>query len=105
MPRNDLRDHPLFFAGDILARCRPWPTPAAFRQARVLPGTDILPLPGYEERMARYGFRVCGAFDWSTPCRSLMELLRRRLPIETVGSRASLPATLIDQVRYRLRPR
>ena len=103
--RDELRDHPLFFAGDILARCRPWPRPGAVRQARVLPGTDILPLPGYEARLARYGFRVEGPFDWSTPCRSLMELLRRRLPIEIVGSRASLPATLIDQIRYRLRSR
>jgi hypothetical protein len=101
---KEFSGHPFFFVGDILARGWPWPRPRVFDQVRVLPGTDILPLPGDESRLASYGFRLQGNFDGSTPCGSLMQLLREGRTIETVGSRSSLPAAVAAQFRYRLRP-
>lgn len=96
--------HPLFFLGDILARCWPWPAPGKLaRGARTLPGTDILPLRGYESRLASYGFRVRAPFDPNEPARSLLESLRRGLPLDTMGARDSTLGTLYDQLRYRLR--
>ena len=99
----ELKSHPLFFLGDILARCWPWPTPRVFRSQRVLPGTDILPLPGFEARLASYGFRIRGDFSAGAPSGSLLAMLRRRTPIESVGGRDSMLETAGNQVRYRVR--
>lgn len=95
---------PLFFLGDSSARCWPWPTPKPFRgPARVLPGTDVLPLAGFENRLARYGFRLRGEFDQNAPFGSLAELLRRQVPLETFGRRDSLARAILAQLRLRLR--
>jgi hypothetical protein len=95
---------PLFFVGDIAHRSWPWPTPAAFRGAvRVLAGTDPLPLPGLEARVASYGFRIEGDLDPGRPAASLLELLRMRAPLATTGRRATLPAMLREQLAVRLR--
>jgi len=96
----------LFFLGDTASRCWPWPAPAIFRRhARVLPGTDILPLRGAEVGLASYGFRVCGRYDPGAPARSLLELLRGRPAVEPYGRRQIPLSALIDQFRYRLRRR
>jgi len=102
----DVHDHPLFFLGDIPARCWPWATPRAFGAGiRVLRGTDVLPLAGSETRVASYGFRVRGRLDPDAPCRALIACLSERTTVEPVGGRDSLIRTLVNQVRYRLRPR
>jgi hypothetical protein len=95
---------PLFFVGDIAHRAWPWPTPAAFRgAARVLAGTDPLPLAGLEPRVASYGFRIEGELDPWRPAASLLELLRARAPLATAGRRATLPAMLREQLAMRFR--
>jgi hypothetical protein len=94
---------PLFFLGDTPARCWPWSTPESFHgSARVLPGTDVLPLPGFENRLASYGFRLQGHFDPEVPFGSLAELLRQRVPLEPFGRRDSLIRAILAQVRLRL---
>lgn len=99
-------DDPLFFVGDILARCWPWPRPRSFAgPARVLPGTDMLPLRGFESRLASYGFRLQGELDRDRPAASLIALLRERAPLEPFGRPDGTLRAGIDQLRYRLRGR
>jgi len=103
-PENQL--DPLFFLGDILARCWPWPAPdRRLAGTRVLPGTDILPLRGFERRLGEYGFRVRGRFHEERPSGSLVTMLRRRLPVEPVGEPDRPLRTIFQQLRYRLRAR
>jgi hypothetical protein len=69
-----------FFLGDEGGRPVFWPTPTRFADAarlgvRVLRGTDPLPFPWEVGRVATFGFRVTGAFDWSHPWASLRPLL------------------------------
>jgi hypothetical protein len=102
--REELRENPLFFLGDIAHRCWPWPVPEVFHgPIRVLPGSDPLPLPGSEGRLARYGFRVEGSWDPERPAGSLLRCLREGAAIEPIGRRESPWATLSQQLRYRLR--
>jgi hypothetical protein len=100
-----LAAEPLFFLGDIAARAWPWPTPAAFRTGRrVLPGTDILPEPGAEERVASYRFSVPGRIDAERPAASLLGLLADPAAgIRAEGRRQRLPRALASQLRLRLR--
>lgn len=103
---DEFAGNALFFLGDTASRCWPWPAPAMFRRhARVLPGTDILPLRGAEERLASYGFKVRAAYDPGRPARSLLQALREAPPIESHGRRQSPVPAIIDQIRYRLRGR
>jgi hypothetical protein len=94
-----------FFLGDIAHRCWPWPTPRPFlvKGARVLPGTDLLPLPGTEERLARYGFRVSGRFDAERPAASLVANLSTRRPLEAEGAREPMGSVLREQLLYQAR--
>lgn len=104
--RADFRRSPLFFLGDVSARCRPWPAPRAFKgPVRVLPGTDILPLRGFEHRLARYGFRIRGRLDPRAPQSFLVQRFREGDPCETFGTRDTLFRTLVNQMRYRMRRR
>jgi hypothetical protein len=99
-----LRSHPLFFVGDIAARCWPWRPPSRLAAgARVLPGSDILPLPGAESELACYGFRLAGRIDADRPLATVLASFRRNDPIEIVGKRHGLPAVLWQQIRYRFR--
>jgi hypothetical protein len=99
-----LRSHPLFFVGDIAARCWPWRSPASFvTGARVIAGSDILPLPGAESGLACYGFRLSGALDTARPLATVRASLKRNDPVEIVGKRQGLVVALWQQIRYRLR--
>ncbi len=99
-----LRSHPLFFVGDIAARCWPWQSPSKLAAgARVLAGSDILPLPGAESGLAGYGFRLPGPLDASRPLATVLASFRRRDSLEIVGKRHGLPAVLWQQCRYRFR--
>lgn len=99
-----LRSHPLFFLGDIAARCWPWRSPSTFASgARIIAGSDILPLPGAESGLARYGFRLAGPLDAARPMATVRSSLRRGDPVEIVGRRQGLVAALRQQIRYRLR--
>jgi len=97
-----LRDHPRFFVGDIAHRCWPWPVPRAFRSgARVLAGTDLLPLPGLERDVAGFGSRVAAAFDAQRPAASLRTALERGHPASAFGRVKSPLRVLTEQLRYR----
>lgn len=94
--------HPRFFIGDIAQRCWPWPRPRAFVAGpRVLPGSDILPVRGAEERLAGYGLRVDAAADPRRPAASLRKALEAGAPVHPWGRRESLLSTLGEQLRYR----
>jgi hypothetical protein len=99
----ELRGHPRFFMGDIAGRCRPWPAPAVFAATRVMPGSDILPVPGAEGRLAGYGFRVGGTLDPERPAASLLAALAAAGPIEPWGRREGALPTLLEQLRHRVR--
>ena len=102
--RPALRSHPFFFVGDIAARCWPWRSPASVTTGvRVIAGSDILPLPGAESGLARYGFRLSGPLDAARPLATVRASLRRNDPIELVGKRQGLAIALWQQIRYRLR--
>jgi len=104
--RPEFRNEPRFFFGDILARCRPWPEPSVFRSGPpVLPGTDPLPLVGFEDRVLRYGFRVEAVLDPDRPWRSLRSAVLARAGLEPFGGPDGLVATIVNQTRYRLRKR
>jgi hypothetical protein len=97
-----LREHPLFFLGDSAQRPAPWLEPRVFRDgARVLPGTDPLPMPGCEATIASYAARIDGDFARARPLASLLAALRSGRALEIVGRRASLAAALGAQLRYR----
>ncbi|HET6469189.1 MAG TPA: hypothetical protein VFG43_12515 [Geminicoccaceae bacterium] len=65
--------------GDSAGRPRGSPEPAAFRWAArgslPLPGSDPLPLPGEERRVASYGLVLEGPFDLARPAASLRRLI------------------------------
>jgi len=99
-----LRSHPLFFVGDVAARCWPWRSPGSFvTGARVIAGSDILPLPGAESGLACYGFRLSGPLDAARPLATVRASFRRNDPVEIVGKRHGLVVALWQQIRYRLR--
>jgi hypothetical protein len=71
---------PLFLA-DNGGRPRLHPRPALFRRGearglRLLAGSDPLPLPRQELRVASYGFEMEAPAAWDTPARHLVERLR-----------------------------
>ncbi len=107
LARQDrLRDHARFFLGDVPQRCWPWPRPAVFEApARVLCGSDPLPLPGGEARVGCLGFRIEASLDAQQPARSLLSALTGRARLEATGSRDALLRTLLAQGRYALRRR
>src|SRR6266545_2714438 len=68
---------PHFFLGDNGGRLAGTPRPRLFREAeargcRVLPGSDPLPFPGQERRVASYGFLLEGPLDGGRPGSSLL---------------------------------
>ena len=92
-----------FFLGDIAQRCWPWPEPRLFERHRVLCGSDPLPVPGAEARVARYGVRVEGTLSPDEPTRSLRAALEGARAPERFGRRESLRETLREQLAYRRR--
>ncbi len=102
LPR--IRDHRLFFLGDIAARCRPWPEPRAFHGRRILAGSDVLPLPGHEKRLASYGFELASpVFDPARPAAAFLAALEAADTLDVIGKRQSMVTMMVDQIRYRLR--
>lgn len=93
---------PRFFVGDIAARCRPWPRPAAFRGRTVLPGTDLLPVAGAEVGLGSYGFEMQASFDVTRPAASFLSALENGRPSLSIGHRQSPVAVILDQIRWRV---
>jgi hypothetical protein len=96
------QEHPLFLLGDTAHRFRPWPRPRLLRPpARVLAGSDLLPVAGAERRVGRYGFRIDAPLDPGRPAAALLDALRSRKPIAAYGRRESLASTAAEQIRFR----
>ncbi len=93
--------HPGFFLGDVAQRCWPWREPALFGAHRVLCGTDPLPVPGAERRVALYGTRVDAPFVPQAPAGSLFAALRATAALDRFGRRETLLRTVREQVAYR----
>lgn len=99
-----LRDEPRFLLGDVGQRFRPWPSPRVFRSGvRVLAGSDPLPVPGAEQRIGQFGFRLRCNLDPERPARSFLSALAAGVSIETRGRRETMLSTLREQRRYRAR--
>lgn len=84
--------------GDNRGRPYGWPTPHAFRQALVLPGSDPLPIAGSERHIGSFGFLLEGTLDPYSPAKDLLGRLRalQHQP-QTFGRRAGPLSTLRDQ--------
>lgn len=93
--------HPSFLLGDVAQRCWPWPEPRLLREHRVLAGSDPLPVPGAERRVARYGTRVQGSLLPHAPARSLFDALRSSTRLERFGRAETPLETLREQIMYR----
>ncbi|MBU2689433.1 MAG: hypothetical protein KJ970_00770 [Candidatus Eisenbacteria bacterium] len=97
------KENPHFFLGDIAHRCSPLPEPKVFGgDVRVLSGTDLLPLPGSEDRLAGYGFTLEGELDPEHPGSALLELFNQRAPIRRYGRRETFLSMIREQLQYRL---
>jgi hypothetical protein len=100
----ELATDPLFFLGDIPARCWPWPTPGVFRGAsRVLAGTDPLPLPGREKGVGRYRMELEGPIQPDEPWAWLLDRFRSGAAITVRGRRDRLVPSIRDQIALRRR--
>lgn len=69
------------FLGDIFGRPTFWPRPRLFSSAapadaKILPGSDPLPLPWQETKPGCYGFAIEGPISLSKPAQDLKILLR-----------------------------
>lgn len=102
--REPLRRHPLFFLGDVAHRSWPWRPPRAFRSgARILAGTDPLPLPGAERQVAAYTTRVEAPLDPERPAESLRAAFRSGAALEITGRRSPPMRAIAEQIAYRIR--
>lgn len=86
------RTSPLFFLGDNANRPFFWPRSQLFSQAgergiRNLQGSDPLPFPGQENKMASFGFYCPGKVDFDRPFQSLVSILSdRNIEIGSYGT-------------------
>jgi len=102
---------PHFFLGDNGGRLAGTPRPRLFREAeargcRVLPGSDPLPFPGQEQRVASYGFLLEGPLDAGRPGSSLLALCSANPePPRPYGRLESLGAFCRSQVMLQVRKR
>jgi hypothetical protein len=79
---------------------------AAQQGMRVLAGTDPLPLPGEEQRIGSYGFRIrARAGDDVPPAESLRRALETDAPVEIVGRPMAVRGFVSNQLRLRLQQR
>ena len=96
--------------GDNGNRPRLGPEPAQFAAARragrsVLPGSDPLPLPGQEARVAGYGFAVDVALDPLRPAAALLALLKSGSAFVAFGQREPLTRFVGNQLAMQVRSR
>ena len=79
---------------------------AAERGMRVLAGTDPLPLPGEEQRVGSYAFRIrAKAADGTAPADSLWQALATDTPIEIVGRPMAVRGFVANQLKLRMQQR
>jgi hypothetical protein len=98
------------FLGDNGNRLELGPEPAQFASARragraVLPGSDPLPLPGEEARVAAYGFAVDVALDPLRPAAALLALLKSGSAYVVFGRREPLTRFVGNQLALKLKSR
>jgi hypothetical protein len=104
-------NNPHFFLGDNGGRLSGTPRPHLFAEAeargrQVLPGSDPLPFPGQETRVASYGFVLEGEMDPSRPGSSLLACCSSTpTSPRTYGKLESLPSFCRSQVTLQLRKR
>lgn len=91
------------FIGDNGGRPSAWPM-SAFPRARVLSGSDPLPLPGSARRIGTFGTILSARLSRDHPLRDLKAALRNPAqPLVPFGRPASLARFGRDQLRLRLR--
>jgi hypothetical protein len=98
------------FLGDNGNRLELGRDPPQFTAARragrsVLPGSDPLPLPGEETRVAAYGFAIDVALDPLRPAAALLALLKSGSAFAPFGRREPLTRFLGNQLALRMRRR
>lgn len=96
--------------GDNGNRLSLGPEPAQLARARregrcVLPGSDPLPLPGQEHRVASYGFAVRGELDAPHPAAALRALLASRASFVPFGRCSRLTRFVGNQLALRVKSR
>jgi hypothetical protein len=98
------------FLGDNGNRLELSRDPAVFAAARragrsVLPGSDPLPLPGEEARVAAYGFAIDVALDSLRPAAALLAVLKSGSALVGFGRREPLRRFVGNQLALRMRSR
>ncbi len=94
------------FLGDIRARCWPWPRPDRWApELTVLPGSDPLPLRGYEGEILRFAFSISTTDVSEAPTASLVRSLLAGAEVEAIGTPATPWSALYGQWAYRRRSR
>lgn len=79
---------------------------AAERGMRVLAGTDPLPLPGEEQRIGSYAFRIRARDEAGTaPADSLRRALATDTPIQILGRPMAVRGFIANQLKLRLQRR
>ncbi len=103
--REAIANHGELLLGDIPARSRLIPAGPLRSGARVLLGTDPLPLAGEGDRVGSFGQIVSAAIDPQAPAASLLAALRAPgTPIARYGKRQSLRTMASLQLALRRRP-
>ena len=82
-----------------------FPAPGVFSRARVLPGTDPLPLPGLEDRPGAYGAVLEAALDDAAPADGVLSALAAATTIRPFGERSGWLTMVREQLAYRRRGR
>lgn len=104
---SSLADH--LFVADTATRPRQMPPPYVLRLARergipILAGTDPLPLPGEERRLARYGFAIDGLTPSACGSEGLQALFRSRNFVPRLfGEREGTISAIKLQLQVRFR--
>lgn len=96
--------------GDNGGRPAIWPSPlfdaARRRGGNVLPGSDVLPIPGRAAGIASFGAVVETPWDTAKPARALLGALKEpNVRMRPYGDLRGVPAFVADQVQLRLQKR
>jgi len=96
--------------GDNGGRPAVWPSPlfaaAKGRGLNVLPGSDVLPIPGRASGIASFGFVVEAPWDAAKPAHALLSALKTpNTKMRRYGDLRGVPAFIADQLQLRLQKR
>jgi hypothetical protein len=96
--------------GDNGGRPALWRSPlfveAGRRGRNVLPGSDVLPIPGRASGLASFGCVVDAPWDAEKPAQSLLNVLKTpQAKLRRYGDLRGVPAFVADQLQLRLQKR